>query len=557
LYFFTTGTFSIDAFYCRQPHASNRKNRLVAAPRTSFDCEKQREYRVGKAFRKRAAGDKSCGGILWCNWRRKFFPTCRHFNKDPMNSLKLCALLWLGGCATAPPPASVDARVAPGWRAPLPHHGSLTDLTRWWQQQGDPLLVRLIDAGQAVSPSVASAAARIGQARAVQVGATAALLPALSATASSSRNSAQPGFPLSTIAQGALQASWEIDVFGARRFAQDSARARLAGAQAGWHDARVSVAADIGNQYYGLRACQQLLAITRADATSRADTARLSQLSAEAGFTAAATAALARASAAEASGRVTQQQAQCDISVKTLVALTAFAEPELRQQLALAAPTSLTMPVAVTSLPAATLSQRPDVFNAEREVAAASAAVGNAQAQRYPRLTLGGSIGAGAYRAFGVTTDAPTWAIGPLAVSLPLFDAGTRVANIAAARASYDEAVALYRARVRQAVREVEEALVNLDSTDRRSVDATRAVDGYRLSFDGTESRYRGGLASLVELEDARRLRLAAELNQITLQQQRNTAWIALYRAAGGGWRAPDASSNASPDSTDTPKDPT
>ena len=317
--------------------------------------------------------------------------------------------------------------------------------------------MRLIDAGQAVSPSVASAAARIGQARAVQVGATAALLPALSATASSSRNSAQPGFPLSTIAQGALQASWEIDVFGARRFAQDSACARLAGAQAGWHDARVSVAADIGNQYYGLRACQQLLAITRADATSRADTARLSQLSAEAGFTATATAALARASAAEASGRVTQQQAQCDISVKTLVALTALAEPELRQQLALAAPASLTMPVAVTSLPAATLSQRPDVFNAEREVAAASAAVGNAQAQRYPRLTLGGSIGAGAYRAFGVTTDAPTWAIGPLAVSLPLFDAGTRVANIAAARASYDEAVALYRARVRQAVREVEQ----------------------------------------------------------------------------------------------------
>ena len=473
-----------------------------------------------------------------------------------MNSLKLCALLWLGGCATAPPPASVDARVAPGWIAPLPHHGSLVDLTSWWQQQGDPLLVQLIDAGQTVSPSVASAAARIGQARAVQVAATAALLPALNASASGSRNSAQPGIPLSTTVQGALQASWEIDLFGARSFAQDSARARLEGAQAGWHDARVSVAADIANQYFGLRACQQLLVITRADATSRADTARLSQLSADAGFTAPATAALARASAADASGRVTQQQAQCDIGIKTLVALTAIAEPDLRQQLGQAAPSSLTMPVAVTSLPAATLRQRPDVFTAEREVAAASAAVGTAQAQRFPRLTLGGSVGAGAFRAAGVTTDAPTWAIGPLALSLPLFDAGTRVANIDAARASYDEAVALYRARVRQAVREVEEALVNLDSSARRNDDAERAVDGYRVSFDGTESRYRSGLTSLVELEDARRLRLAAELNQVTLQQQRNTAWIALYRAAGGGWRAPDPTT-VTPDSTDTPKDPT
>jgi multidrug efflux system outer membrane protein len=482
-----------------------------------------------------------------------------------MNLFKLCALLWLGGCAIAPPPASVDARIAPGWIAPLPHQGSLTDLTRWWQQQGDPLLVRLIDAGQAVSPSVASAAARIGQARAVQVSASAALLPALNATASGNRNSAQPGIPLSTTVQGALQTSWELDVFGARRFAQDSARARLAGAQAGWHDARVSVAADIANQYVGLRACQRLLDVTRADASSRAETARLSQLSAGAGFTAPATAALARASAAEASGRVTQQQAQCDIGIKTLVALTALAEPDLRQQLGNAAPTSLFTPIVITSLPAATLNQRPDVFNAEREVTAASAAVGTAQAQRYPRLTLAGSVGAGAFRAVGVTTEAPTWAIGPLALSLPLFDAGTRVANIDAARASYDEAVALYRARVRQAVREVEEALVNLDSTARRNDDAARAVDGYRLSFNGTESRYRSGLASLVELEDARRLQLAAELNRVSLQQQRNTAWIALYRAAGGGWQAsgspspPSATSSttSTADSTDTPKDPT
>ncbi|EGF31321.1 RND efflux system, outer membrane lipoprotein, NodT family [Oxalobacteraceae bacterium IMCC9480] len=487
----------------------------------------------------------------------EYFPARCHFHKEPMNPFKLCALLWLGGCAIAPPPARVDAGVAPGWSAPLPHQGSLTDLTRWWQQQGDPLLVQLIDAGQAVSPSVASAAARISQARAVQVSASAALVPALNATASGSRNSAQPGIPLSTTVQGALQASWEIDVFGARRFAQDSARARLDGAQAGWHDARVSVAADIANQYYGLRACQRLLEVTRADAASRTETARLSQLSATAGFTAPATAALARASAAEASGRVTQQQAQCDIGIKTLVALTAVAEPDLRQQLGDLTPAALFTPIAITSLPAATLRQRPDVFNAEREVAAASAAVGNAQAQRYPRLTLGGSVGAGAFRAVGVTTEAPTWAIGPLAVSLPLFDAGTRVANIDAARASYDEAVVLYRARVRQAVREVEEALVNLDSTARRSDDAARAVDGYRLSFNGTENRYRSGLASLVELEDARRFRLAAELNQVALQQQRNAAWIALYRAAGGGWRAPDASNSASNDSTDTPKDPT
>ena len=106
-----------------------------------------------------------------------------------------------------------------------------------------------------------------------------------------------------------------------------------------------------------------------------------------------------------------------------------------------------------------------------------------------------------------------------------------------AARASYDEAVIVYRAKVRQAVREVEEALVNLASTQARSAAAQQAVDGYRASFEGTQSRYQSGLASLVELEDARRLRLNAEITLITLQQQRSAAWIGLYRAVGGGWQ--------------------
>ncbi|MBC7573991.1 MAG: TolC family protein, partial [Herminiimonas sp.] len=198
----------------------------------------------------------------------------------------------------------------------------------------------------------------------------------------------------------------------------------------------------------------------------------------------------------------------------------------------------------IAMLPAATLAQRPDVFGAEREVAAASADVGSTQAQRYPRLSLSGNIGVTNFRGAGISTDLSTWSIGPLALSVPLFDGGRRAANVDAAQARYDEAVSKYRASVRQAVREVEEALVNLQSTAARSSDAVAAADGYRISFNGTESRYKGGLASLVELEEARRTRLAAEIALVTLQRERVAAWIALYRAAGGGWTsaAPDAS---------------
>ena len=117
-----------------------------------------------------------------------------------------------------------------------------------------------------------------------------------------------------------------------------------------------------------------------------------------------------------------------------------------------------------------------------------------------------------------------------------MFDGGRRAADVQAAQARYAEAAALYRARVRQAVREVEEALVNLQSTGARQGDAETAVAGYRAAFTGTEALYKNGLASLPELEDARRTLLAAEISRVSLQQERKAAGVALYRAVGGGW---------------------
>lgn len=470
----------------------------------------------------------------------------------PFSCIAAACLPWLvAGCALPTiqmPPTRVPLTPPAAWIASLPdsvgqalapHQGKLDEMSRWWQRQGDPLLVQLIESAQAVSPTVASAASRIEQTRANRVATGALVLPSLEAVASASKSNGMPPLPANTSSSGALQASWEIDLFNANRTNVAAAQARFEGAQAGWHDARVSVAAEVANRYYSLRACEQLLAVTRLDAASRSETARLTQLSAAAGFQAPATAALARASAADGSSRVLQQQGLCEIDIKALVALSALDEPALRRQLAGPAgvlPQSAA--ITVSSLPAETLAQRPDVFLAETEVAAASAEVGNAQAQRYPRLTLSGSVGATKFRSEGSATDMTTWSIGPLAVSLPLFDGGRRVANIEAAKARYAEAVVKYRDRVRQAVREVEEALVSLASSSARSQDAQQALEGYRISFLASEALYQGGMGSLFQLEEARRTRLAAEVALVTLQRERIAAWIALYRAAGGGWSA-------------------
>jgi multidrug efflux system outer membrane protein len=449
----------------------------------------------------------------------------------------------LAGCAGTPPAPEPLQAIAPAqWRAPLPHQGQGADLTRWWQQFDDPLVPELVTAAQAASPTLAAAQSRLAQARAARTAAGGVLWPSVDASASLTRGRQEIGAPIANTAVGGLQAAWEIDLFGAGRSGRDAAQARLVGAQADWHDARVLVAAEAALSYVSLRACEAQWEQTQTDAASRIETARLTSLSAKAGFQPPASDALAQASAAQARSQLAAQAAQCDLELKTLVALTAQDEAALRGKLE-AGKAKLPQPaqINVGAVPAESLAQRPDLAAAAQAVVAASADVDQAQAQRLPRITLAGSVSRARIDFAGGHTEGNLWSVGPLSVSLPIFDAGVRAANVDAARARYDEAVANYRARLRTAVREVESALVQLDSSAARGEDARVAVEGYEASFRAAESRYRGGLASLFELEDARRSATLARSQLVDLQRERVTAWISLYRALGGGWKPSEA----------------
>lgn len=424
----------------------------------------------------------------------------------------------------------------------LPHNGSLSSLSSWWRQQNDPLLVDLLEAAQAVSPSIMSARSNIQQAQATRDVSAAALLPTLDAAGTFNRSLPAPVNRTTTpalvnSAQAGLQASWEIDLFGQNEASMNADQERFLGAEAKWHEARVLVAAEVASYYYAFRACEKQLAVVSADARSRLQTSRLTEQLTKAGFAAPATAGLARASAAEGNSRATQQRAECEVVVKALSAITAIGEPALRQKLAQAAPLTIEQGIAdISSVPAEVLGQRPDVYSAARDVAAASFDVGSARAQRYPRLSLGGSIASNKTKVRGLSQGFDTWSVGPIALTVPLFDGGAADANVDAAKARYEEAAGKYQSTVRQAVREVEEALVNLQSTADRASDTSVAAEGYRASFEGTQARYQAGLASLVELEDARRVLLAAQSGLISLERERRNAWITLYRALGGGW---------------------
>ncbi|MCB0059399.1 MAG: efflux transporter outer membrane subunit [Caldilineaceae bacterium] len=429
------------------------------------------------------------------------------------------------------------------WFAPLPHHGGLAGLTNWWAQFDDPLLARLINAAERVSPSVAAAWSRIERSRATYVAAGATALPDLRLASNVVRGRERPGQAIANASSASLEASWELDLFGGLAAGARAAEARLNSARSGWHDARVSVAAEVATRYVELRACEQQLDLAIADGNSRAATAQLTETSMRSGLEAVANAELARASAAQGRVSVSQQQTLCELTIKSLVALTGVGETELRSQLAerraiLPRPTE----IAVPSVPAETLAQRPDLISAAQELVSASADVAQAQAQRYPRVVLSGNIGPARIESTMTNTSGTVWQLGPLSLILPVFDGGTRRANIRAAEARYDEAAVAYRARLRLAVREIEQALVSLQGVGERTADAGRAAQGFRAALQATEARQRAGMASLFDLESARRSALQAQTTLVDLERERISTWISLYRALGGGWRSDERS---------------
>ncbi|SHI24584.1 efflux transporter outer membrane subunit [Pollutimonas bauzanensis] len=458
----------------------------------------------------------------------------------PATGFAIAAAMLLAGCASTQSaliPGGAAAPVAAQWHAPLPHGGQLADMSQWWAQFDDPLMLRLIEAGQQVSPTLAQASARIADARAASVTQSAALMPSLDAGISSSRGRSELGTPIGTSYSADLQVGWELDVFGAGRAAANAAQARLESSRAGWHDARVSVAAEVATTYVELRACEAQIQLAETDAQSRARTSRVTSLAVNAGFQPPASADLASASAAQGKVALIQRRTQCDLLIRALNALTAQDEAALRRDLGtgtglLPRPAEL----GVAAMPAQVLAQRPDIYAAARDVMAASAESDQARAQRWPRIALAGNIGTTRIDSGGVSAGGTVWSIGPVTVTLPLFDGGTRLANAQAARARYEAATIVYSARLREAIRDVQIALVTLDSAAMRGKDVLIAANGFERSFAAAEASYQAGTASLFELEDARRSMVAGQSAVIELHRERVSAWIALYRALGGGW---------------------
>jgi outer membrane protein, multidrug efflux system len=483
--------------------------------------------------------------------KNKFQPRTKNYAAARLGAIAVALLA--SGCASLvqPGPKYEPPSLEPKngntlWTANLPTatDNSVRDLKTWWASFNDAALSALLEAAQTNNPTLAAATARIDQARANLKLAGVSSQPVIGVNTSLNR-SGSAGKPIVTNASLGVDAGWEIDLFGAVKRGQASANARLQSSQADWHDARVTLAADVAQNYLNLRACQLSSTLLAQDVTSQTKTLELTNLKVSAGFSAPADATLLRASLANARNQLTANVFDCAVWINSISYLTGLSVDAINEQTK-ASVGVIPKPAQfiVEQIPASVLKQRPDIQSAERQLAAASEDIGVAIAEQYPKLSLNGNIGLGATRLLGINSNGLNWGFGP-SLTLPIFDGGRVAAGIDSSKARYAEQQALTGLKIFGAVREVQEALLRLDSANQREANAVKASSDFEAFFKAAQTRWNVGVGSLLELEEARRLAVNAKSALIQLERERVAQWINLYKAVGGGWSSNESVGSA------------
>jgi len=469
-------------------------------------------------------------------------------------SATICAIAaaaaMLAACSTSKPPATVPMdlpsayreapAVADGWTVAMP--ADAAERGTWWRIYQDARLDALVAQASADSPTLAIALQRVKQERAVAGLADADRGFQLGVGFGPTRSGDNTGDATQWRAQ--LNASYEVDLFGRLSDLSRAAALDAAGQEAAYRSVLLALQADVAQNYFALRAIDSELDVLAKTVLLRRDSLRLTRLRYDNGDTseldvAQADAELATTLADEEA--LSNQRATRD---HALAVLLGKAPADFTLEVAQLATTGVPVPA---GLPSELLQRRPDIAQAQRDVAANSARIGAAKAAFFPSLSLTASGGYASSQLHNLfESSSKSWILGPLVgtmLNLPLLDGGHNRSELALADARYAASVAGYRQTVLTALQDVENNLNALQSLARQigyEEDAVRAAGKAAALAD---SRYRNGSASYFEVIDAQRTSLAAQRARSQLAGARAMASVGLIRALGGGW-GPVASSD-------------
>lgn len=472
----------------------------------------------------------------------------------------LASACTVGPNYRAPAPAVPAAFVEP---APKPA-ADPADLAQWWQGYHDPELTRLIEIGLRQAPDLQTAAARMRQARFQMIEAHAQELPQVNATGSATHvelapfgssdigqlvqkyaggSASQPaGLPHSiSLFQAGFDATWEADLFGGVRRQAQAAQAQAEAAEWSLRDARVSLAAEIASDYLQMRGYQEQARIQQAEAERQARSAAILGHIAQVGLVPQGNEIRQTTQVNAARAQVTPLQAQARLQMHALAVLVGEAPETLIPELDTATPLPPVPPAIPPGLPVDLIRRRPDVRAAERQLAAATADIGVAVADLYPKLSLSAmpALSTGWIGGFFIGKSGLLTAQGQL--SFPLFDAGGRRAVVGERREQREQAYDQWRKTVLGALRDVEDALTQIDAAQGAHTQLVSGVQNARRSLATVQAQFDVGLKDYTPVLDSQQALLQAENSLAQNEVQLRTAYAAYYKALGGGWSVSDA----------------
>lgn len=475
----------------------------------------------------------------------------------PWLSFLLIVMVLAAGCAVGPDYVRPDTQVPQAWHSlsqPRPAPPSVAvpravTLIQWWQSFKDPILDSLVQMAVNSNLDLKQAESRIIQARATRGTVAAGLWPQVSGSAIYQRSSSSSetvgggGAPaVATLApfrevfQVGLDAAWELDIFGGVRRGVEAANADIVAAVEDRRDVLITLAGDVGNNYISLRGLQQQIAIARKNLEAQKKTAQITHKRFEAGFVSRLDVANADAQVATTEAQIPVLESSAQAAIYSLGVLLGKEPAVLVRELATPTPIPPTPPEVPVGLPSDILRRRPDIRRAEAQLHAATARIGVAVADLFPKFSLTGSFGLSANDIAKLgRLDSKFWSFGP-SVTWPVFQGGRIWANIQVQNAVQEQAVLAYQKAVLTALKDVETALVAYGKEQEHRKSLATAVDNNRRAVDLSMKLYVAGKTDFLNVLNAQRSLFLTEdaLTQSTRTLATNL--IALYKALGGGW---------------------
>jgi NodT family efflux transporter outer membrane factor (OMF) lipoprotein len=470
----------------------------------------------------------------------------------PKSGVALAAFgLIFGGCMVGPDYRPPAVSVPPAYHEPLvtetnqlPH-----DLSQWWRLFHDPQLDALVQQAVVANHDLRLAQARVREARA-QAGVTrSALFPSVNASGDYTRERLSQNTPDAFVARAAgqgleqdyfhagLDMNWELDVFGGNRRALEASRADLAAADETRRGVLITVIGDVGLAYLDLRGLQRQLAVARDNLRLQEQTLDLTRDRFQAGLANELDTARAEAQAANTRSSIPLLEQDIQRSIHRLGILIGKQPAELESQLSVPAPIPPAIPGIPIGLPSDLLRQRPDIRNAERQVAAATAQIGVATADLFPRFFLTGAAGLESLNASDFfDAGSRFWSLGP-SVRWPIFTAGRIRQNIKVQNARQEQALIRYEQTVLTSLEEVENALVACGKEQEHHQALIQSEVANRRAVELADQRYRSGLVDFLNVLDTQRSLLEVQDDLARSDRTIDQNLIRLYKALGGGWQ--------------------